>query len=137
PAGKSELVRRVNDLREELNWYYHRIEAEQMAPEERTEERVERLQGEVRAYEGELLRVLRELPAESEPVELLAPVSLPLSAIRAALPAGTTLVEYFRVGQRLLAFVVTAETLHVVPVALVARVQHALRLVQLHPAWAR
>jgi tetratricopeptide (TPR) repeat protein len=137
PAGKSELVRRVNDLRGELNWYYHRIEAEQMAPEERTDERVERLQGEVRAYESELLRVLRDLPAESEAVELLAPVSLPLPAIRAALPAGTTLVEYFRVGQRLLAFVVTGESLHVVPVALVARVQHALRLLQFQLSWAR
>jgi tetratricopeptide (TPR) repeat protein len=137
PAGKSELVRRVSDLREELNWYYHRIEAEQMAPEERTDERVARLHGEVRAYENELLRVLRELPAESEPVELLAPVSLPLPAIRAALPAGTTLVEYFRVGQRLLAFVVTAETLHVVPVALIARVQRALRLLQFQLSWAR
>src|SRR6202158_1330109 len=25
-AGQSELVRRIRDLREELNWYYHRIE---------------------------------------------------------------------------------------------------------------
>src|SRR6185503_2666140 len=40
-VGKSELVRRVGDLREELNWYYHRIESEQMAAEERTEERVQ------------------------------------------------------------------------------------------------
>src|SRR6266568_1740419 len=27
-AGQSELVRRIRDLREELNWYYHRIELE-------------------------------------------------------------------------------------------------------------
>src|SRR5204863_7813617 len=25
-AGQSDLVRRIRDLREELNWYYHRIE---------------------------------------------------------------------------------------------------------------
>jgi len=29
-AGQSELVRRIRDLREELNWYYHRIELEQL-----------------------------------------------------------------------------------------------------------
>ena len=29
PIGKSDIVRRVGELREELNWYYHRIEAEQ------------------------------------------------------------------------------------------------------------
>src|SRR3989442_5003049 len=104
-AGKSELVRRVSELREELNWYYHRIEAEQMSPEERTGERLERLQSEVQAHENELLRVLRELPAsEGQPRELFVPSSLPLPAIRAALPERTMMVEYFRVGPRLLAF---------------------------------
>jgi CHAT domain-containing protein len=137
-AGKSELVRRVSDLREELNWYYHRIEAEQMTPEERTAERVEGLQREVRAHETELLRVLRELPAsETESVELLAPVSLPLEEIRRTLPADSMVVEYFRVGARLLAFLVTRERLEVVPVALVPRVQHVLRLLQFQLAWAR
>ncbi len=137
-AGKSELVRRVSDLREELNWYYHRIEAEQMAPEERTAERLETLQSEVRAHEGELLRVLRELPAsESESLEMLAPVSLPLEDIRRSLPAEAMLVEYFRVGSRLLAFLATRERLEVVPVALVPRVQHVLRLLQFQLAWAR
>jgi CHAT domain-containing protein len=137
-VGKSELVRRVGDLREELNWYYHRIESEQMAPEERTEERIEALQEQVLARESELLRVIRELPAsESESVELLAPVSLPLEEIRRALPRGTMLVEYFRIGSRLLAFLVTHDRLEVVPVALVPRVQHILRLLQFQLAWAR
>lgn len=137
-AGKSELVRRVGDLREELNWYYHRIEAEQMAPEERTADRLETLQTQVQAHENELLRVLRELPAsESEPLELLAPTSLPLEEIRRALPADTMLVEYFRIGARLVAFLVGHDRLEVVPVALVPRVQHALRLLQFQLSWAR
>jgi tetratricopeptide (TPR) repeat protein len=135
--GKSELVRRVGELREELNWYYHRIEAEQMAPEDRTDERLETLRSAVQAHESELLRVLRELPAEAEPVELLAPVSLPLPAIRAALPAGTMVVEYFRVGSRLLAFLVSRDAVEVAPVALVPRVQHLLRLLQFQLGWAR
>jgi len=137
-AGKSELVRRVGDLREELNWYYHRIEAEQMAPEERTADRLETLQSQVHAHESELLRVLRELPpAESESLELLAPVSLSLEEIRSRLPPGTLLVEYFRIGARLVAFVVGRDLLEVMPVALVPRVQHALRLLQFQLSWAR
>jgi len=137
-AGKSELVRRVGDLREELNWYYHRIESEQMAAEERTEERVEALQEQVVERESELLRVIRELPAsESESVDLLAPVSLPLEDVRRALPDNAMLVEYFRIGSRLLAFLVTRDRLEVVPVALVPRVQHILRLLQFQLAWAR
>src|SRR5438093_2719824 len=71
-----------------------------MAPEERTAERLERLQSQVQAHENELLRVLRELPdSEGQPRELFVPSSLPLPAIRAALPADTMIVEYFRVGQ--------------------------------------
>src|SRR5437773_6775462 len=47
------------------------------------------------------------------------------------------LVEYFRIGSRLLAFLVTRDRLEVVPVALVPRVQHILRLLQFQLAWAR
>src|SRR5207249_4650328 len=41
------------------------------------------------------------------------------------------------VGQRLLAFLLTRDTLDVVPVALVARVEHLLRLLQFQLSWAR
>ena len=137
PTGKSDIVRRVGELREELNWYYHRIEAEQLSAEEKAEGRLDELRSAVAEHEGELLRVLRDLPLEAEPLELLAPVSLPLEAVRAALPAGAMIVEYFRVGSRLLAFLVTRETLEVVPVAVVPRVQHVLRLLQFQLGWAR
>ncbi len=136
-TGKSDIVRRVGELRDELNWYYHRIEAEQMSAEERAEGRLDELRSAVTAHESELLRVLRELPLEAEPLELLAPVSLPLDAIRRALPEGAMIVEYFRVGARLLAFLLTRDTLEVVPVAVVPRVQHALRLLQFQLGWAR
>src|SRR5438874_3700369 len=137
-TGKSELVRRVSDLREELNWYYHRIEAEQMSPEERTPARLDALQEQVEARETELLRVIRELPAtETESLEMLAPVSLPLEQIRRALPEDAMVLEYFRIGERLLAFLLTRERLEVVPVALVPRVQHILRLLQFQLSWAR
>jgi tetratricopeptide (TPR) repeat protein len=137
-AGKSDLVRRVGELREELNWYYHRIEAEQMSAEEHTPERLERLQAEVSAHEKELMRVLRDLPdSEQAERELLAPATLSLADVRAALAPGTMLVEYFAVGPRLLAFLLTRDTLEAVPVGLLAPVQHALRLLQFQLAWGR
>jgi CHAT domain-containing protein len=137
-AGKGELLGRVDDLRDELNWYYHRIETEQLAAEERTAERLHRLRAQVKTREDELLRVLRELPpADSEPLELLSPVSLPLAAIREALPEDAALVEYFRVRDRLLAFVVTRESLDVVPVARLSTVQDLVRLLRFQLSWAR
>jgi len=136
--GKSELVRRVSELREELNWYYHRIEAEQLVQEERTGERLAQLQGQAQARESELLRVLRELPSgEGEELALYLPAYVPLATLRAGLPEGALLVEYFRVGPRLLAFIVGRNTLAVVPVALVERVRHLLRLLQFQLGWAR
>src|SRR5438309_8735373 len=62
-SGQSELVRKTRDLREELNWYYHRIELEQLRPERVDGECIERLQEQARAREVELLRSLRELPS--------------------------------------------------------------------------
>jgi CHAT domain-containing protein len=137
-GGQSERVRRLNDLREELNWYYHRIETEQMALGERTAQRVDRLQSEVQAREHEFLSVLRELPpSESEPLDALVPVSFPLSAIRETLPEDAMVVEYFGLGHRLLAFLVTRESLEVVPVAPAPSVQHLVRLLRFQLSWAR
>src|SRR5882724_2235866 len=62
-AGQSELVRRIRDLREELNWYYHRIELEQLRPEESSSKRLQQLHEKAVSHENELLRTLRELPA--------------------------------------------------------------------------
>jgi tetratricopeptide (TPR) repeat protein len=136
-AAKGELLGRVDDLREELNWYYHRIETEQMAVEERTAERLQGLREQMKGRENELLRVLRELPpADSEALELLSPVSLPLPAIRETLGDGAAIVEYFRAGDRLLAFVVTGRTLEVVPVAPLSTVQRLLRLLRFQLSWA-
>ena len=68
---------------------------------------------------------------------LYMPTALSLDEIRAALPDDTQLVEYFRVGERLVAFLVGRDTLEAVPVSLVSRVRHLLRLLQFQLSWAR
>ena len=65
-AGQSDLVRRIREMREELNWYYRRIEIEQLRAEEPSPERIEKLQKEALAHENELLHVLRDLPESEE-----------------------------------------------------------------------
>src|SRR6059036_4080793 len=116
-AGKSDLVRKIRDLREELNWYYHRIELEQLRPEEKSHERLEGLQEKVQSHEKELLRTLRELPAhERENATLEAPADFSLAKLQAHLPADTALIEYYSTGDRLLAAVVTRDTIEITPV---------------------
>src|SRR5207253_3604701 len=100
-AGQSDLVRRIRDLREELNWYYHRIELEQLRPEEKSHQRLESLQEKAQLQDKELMRTLRELPAhERENATLEAPADFSLAKLQAHLPQDTTLVEYFSAGER-------------------------------------
>jgi CHAT domain-containing protein/predicted negative regulator of RcsB-dependent stress response len=130
-AGQSELVRRIRDLREELNWYYHRIELEQLRPEESAAKRLQQLQEKASSHENELLRALRELPAhERENATLEAPADFSLERLQAALPAHTALIEYYSSGDRLMAAVVTRHAIKIITVSVVSRVLHFLHLLR-------
>src|SRR6266853_314704 len=130
-AGQSEYVRKVRDLREELNWYYHRIDLEQLRSEEKSRERIERLEHEAQSRENELLRALRELPPdERENATLETPADFSLAKLQAVLPAGAALLEYYWAGDRLVAAVVTRETIEIVPLTMVSRVANSLHLLR-------
>src|SRR5882724_2641107 len=130
-SGQSDLVRRIRDLREELNWYYHRIELEQLRPEEKSGERLDTLQKKAQSHEKELLRTLRELPArERENTTLEAPSDLSLEQLQSALPPDATLLEYFCAGDRLLAAVINRGDIRILPVTVLPRVTHILQLLR-------
>src|SRR6266403_579714 len=130
-AGQSKLVPRIRDLREELNWYYHRIELEQLRPEESSSKRLQQLQEKAVSHENELLRTLRELPAnELENATLEAPADFSLARLQLALPMNTTLVEYYSTGDRLIAAVITRESIKISIVSVVSRVHHSLHLLR-------
>jgi len=130
-AGQSELVRQIRNLREELNWYYHRIELEQLRPEESSPKRLQQLHEKAVSHENELLRSLRELPAnEREYATLEAPADFSLARLQSSLPPNAALVEYYSTGDRLVAVVVTRETLKITAVSVVSRVVHFLHLLR-------
>ena len=129
--GQSELVHSIKDLREELNWYYNLIEREQLQPEQRSLERIATLQKQARRREKELVRVLQEATeTDATQAGLQTPSHIPLATIRAAIPADTLIVEYFRVRDRILVCVLGPETLEILPVTLETRVASLLRLLQ-------
>jgi len=130
-TGQSDLVRRIRDLREELNWYYHRIELEQLRPEAQSRQKLENLQEIAQSHEKELLRTLRELPAhERENTTLEAPADFSLKKLQATLPQGATLVEYFIAGEQLVAAVVSEDSARIIPVTMLSRVTHLLQLLR-------
>ncbi|MCU1309102.1 MAG: repeat-containing protein [Candidatus Angelobacter sp.] len=128
--SQSDLVRQIGRLREELNWYYHRIENEQLQGAESTSARIDELQVLARQHEAEFVRVLRELPtAEAESVGAPA-VSCSIAEIRAQLPPDSILLEYYRVKDQILVAVLWNDDLQIVPITLTTRVQKSMRLLQ-------
>ncbi|MGB7024169.1 MAG: CHAT domain-containing protein [Candidatus Acidiferrales bacterium] len=128
-SGQSGLVRRIREMREELNWYYRRLEQEQLRGEDPSPERIEKLQKQALAHENELLRALRELPAPQRLGGLgHGPALASLDTIRAALPADAVLVEYFTVKDELIAAVLTRQKLEIVPLTPVSRAVNLLRM---------
>src|SRR5882724_715144 len=130
-AGQSELVRRIRDLREELNWYYHRIELEQLRPEEASAKRLQQLQEKALSHENELLRTLRELPAhERQNATLESPADFSLDELQTSIPVDSALIEYYSTGDRLVAAVVTRNSIEIKPITVFSRVVHFLHLLR-------
>jgi CHAT domain-containing protein/tetratricopeptide (TPR) repeat protein len=129
--GQSGLVRRIREMREELNWYYRRIEREQLSAEQPSAERIESLQREAVARENDLVRVLRELrSSESAPGGATADGLPSLASIREALPKQASLVEYFTVRDHFVAAVLSHGRLEIVPLTPVSRVLNLVRLLR-------
>jgi CHAT domain-containing protein len=130
-AGQSELVRSIRNLREELNWYYNVIEREQLRPEERSQEKIKSLEQQARVRESDLKKALKEATiAEANEAGVQVPIKVGLEQIRAALPADTAIVEYFRLQDRDLACVLTHDDLQILPVTVQTRVKKLLQLLQ-------
>ena len=129
--GQSDLVRRIRDMREELNWYYRRIEIEQLRAEDPSPQRIEKLQKQALAHENELLRALREIPTpESDAASIHADGPALLESIRSFLPPSGALLEYFIVKDKFVAAVLTRDALEIVPVTPVSRVDNQVRMLR-------
>ena len=130
-SEETETGRRISDLRKELNWCYRRIEREQLSQEGASTELIESIQLRARAHEHELLRLVREAPSsEAATKSPRSSETASLAEIRASLGSEAALVEYFYVGERVFAVLLTADSLDFVPVADVSAVTQRLRMLQ-------
>ncbi|MGA7624174.1 MAG: CHAT domain-containing tetratricopeptide repeat protein [Candidatus Acidiferrales bacterium] len=129
--GQSDLLRRIRDMREQLNWYYRRIEIEQLKAEPLSPERVGGLQKQALDQENKLLCLLRELPRPETPSsEDGGFLAGSLENVRACLPPGAVLVEYFSLQGKFVAAVVARDGLQFFPVAPVSRVANLVGLLR-------
>jgi CHAT domain-containing protein/predicted negative regulator of RcsB-dependent stress response len=122
---------RVTALRQELNWYYRRIEIEQTRPEGISPAKIHDLQARARSREDELLQAIRDLPRNDDgQPDLQVQRTVALEEVRATLGDDATLLEYFQIGSKLLAAVLTRTDLEIVQLGEVGEITSAARLLE-------
>jgi CHAT domain-containing protein len=130
-VGQREVSQQIRSLREELNWFHHRIESEQLNGDAQSMKRLESLHTALRRREHAFIKTLRELPpGDRAAIGLRDAAASTLTSIRAALRPETTLVEYFKTGDRILAVLLTRDDLKVVPLTTASRVTRPLRMLR-------
>jgi CHAT domain-containing protein len=130
-SSQSDVLRRIGSLREELNSYYGLIEAEQLRPQRRSQEYLQRLETQMGARENELIRLLRECGSEEgAQAAVQGSQTLAFDEVRESIAPDTLVVEYFQCGDRILACLLSRERLEILPVAVAARVENVRRLLR-------
>lgn len=97
-----DSLRRVRNLRAELNWYQHRLEIEQLQSRGRSSQQVHQLRVEARRREREMLRLMREAHAATPTTsELELAANRTPEQLQEGLNPAITIVEYFKVHEDL------------------------------------
>jgi CHAT domain-containing protein len=107
------LLAQLEDLRHELNYFYHRIERPDRSGGPRGEGELAGLQQELRERERKSLEIMRQLEHRGEKI-FTQLEKLDLAALQRDLGTDTALVEYAAIDDELLAFVVTDKNVAVV-----------------------
>jgi CHAT domain-containing protein len=109
------LFEQLGRLREELNWFYSRINRPgEVEGTRRGAAAMQALHDAVRERETRTLEIMRQLQQRGGGAELGRAEPLDLCALQRSLGADTALVEYTSLDGEMLAFVVTGESVEVV-----------------------
>lgn len=132
PQDQTDHARRIRELREELNWFFHMTEMAQLKQASRQE--LTALRAEARRRERELLKLSREHVAISadnrQPAAQLSS-TLTVDQVRQSLPADAVLLDYFQVQGQMVVLLLTADRLEMVPLGELSRISTVIDLLQL------
>ena len=122
---------RAHELRAELNWYYNRLEREQLSKDGLSPDQRTRLSDEARQRERQLVNLLLQAPASAHVGAALRNSSAAsIREIRNSLGRNMTLLEYFAIEGTIHAAVVTSESLRFVSLVPLDDVIQSLRLLK-------
>jgi hypothetical protein len=128
----SELVEYLRTIREELNWYYTRINLEEQKAPRGSDKTVRTLFEEVYKREKELINLLRQVSAESGGYATLQRViTSSLEEIQADIPKDAVLIEFYVLGDDVITFALTSDSFEVFPaIASVSRLRTTFGLLR-------
>ncbi len=127
PVRETPAACRIRELRQELNWYQHRVEIEQLRDREGSGPQLAQLRAEAWQREREMLRLLREQPAsETDMPSQYAGGHMSIENIQSALHPDATIVEYFQVRDQLIVCLISRTDLEVVPLGAIGQVENLL-----------
>ncbi len=130
-GSPSALVERMREIREELNWYYKKINLEEFQPRSAYHSNPGGVVRTIREREKELLKLFRQLPPEEKYGALQQEPPSSLEEIQEALPPDSQLLEYYMAEGTVLACLLDRERLQFFPeLSLSSRVERLLRLLR-------
>jgi CHAT domain-containing protein len=133
PSRKTEraLVDQVNTLRGELNWYSRTIQLQEGRAANLMAPQLVKLRRAARDCEQRLVESLSNLRVEdAEYSNLQTAGSVPIETIRASLPDGALLVQYYRVGDTFLACLLSRDSVRIVPAGSASKLRRVLQLLR-------
>jgi len=130
-AHPSEIEKRVQEIRRDLNWHYRQIELSSLLAKSGLPAQLETLRRQAREQEERLVRGLSELRAAAagpSPADGFRAVDI--AQIHGSLAADAMLLEYYEVRGTLYVCLLTRGQIRIVPVAGSAEVTDLLRRLQ-------
>ena len=125
------LADQVNTLRGELNWYSRTIQLQEGRAANLMAPQLVKLRRAARDCEQRLVESLANLRVEdAEYSNLQTAGSVPIETIRASLPEGALLVQYYRVGDTFHACLLSRDSLKIVPAGSASTLRRVLQLLR-------
>jgi CHAT domain-containing protein/tetratricopeptide (TPR) repeat protein len=131
-ARKADADAKLRNLRNEIDWHYRRIEIEQLRGDASNPSYLQRLRSEASELESSYLRKFRDRP-ESRSKQITATDSAVVDVVSMQAELGTTssMLQYFVVGETIVASVIDNEQVHLCTVSTRARIERLLSGLQL------
>jgi hypothetical protein len=129
PQPQEEHAKRIRELREELNWFFHMTE---MAQFKESRHQLTMLRAESQVRERELLKLSREhLNPSDQADETPLATTFSVHQVMECLSADTAILEYFQAKGQIVVLILKHDQFHIVPLGDFSRISIHMDLLQL------